>query len=42
MKILLYMETVLVLLDNSTNFKFNAIITEITKALKPPATATDN
>jgi CubicO group peptidase (beta-lactamase class C family) len=35
-------ETVLVLLDNSTNFKFNAIITEITKALKPPATATDN
>ncbi len=31
-------ETILVLLDNSTNFKLDGIVTEIGKALKPPAT----
>lgn len=36
------LETVLVLLDNSCNFKFDGIATEIGKALRPPPTATDS
>ena len=32
-------ETVLVLLDNSTNFKFDAIVAEVTSALRSSATA---
>jgi CubicO group peptidase (beta-lactamase class C family) len=36
------LKTVFVLLDNSTNLRFDAIVGELTKALRPSTTATDS